>query len=687
VRGVTRSAAAARRADRKPSCHHDLNEEHTMPSFEAIPEKATVGSRVVLQATGPDVANFDYTWKVPAGSLVPRDGKRARVAWNTTRVKPGAHDITVDFLPTNGGDGGSDGLTYELTKAPYGPGDTVPIRIPGAEGDEAHPFNVSLQRSSVIDTSDQPLWNVIRRSCEQLSFNRYKAFVDYVICDRPQPANLPEALQDTWEAQRDAFRNAAPDAFTGFPDPYPTTRLPFTDVESYRLLKAATEAFMMVNCGVEFTPDQFTGMVLDSNERDRLGLASGDSLARLMREYLLSEDGSLDDDGDGDGDGDGNGRFRETIPYLSLVRRNVPDVPLTLSDGDRAQAELCYRILREKLTNPCFLELIWSYWHEEGMLVQTINAISMRFQNRRGRGDLDPLADLAIDPLRPLGNLIWGWVQDEQHRLSLARRVYEYDHEYGLTLYGRAVPRVRGADTRSRFLEAFHTLLHRASIFYKEDDDTTMIADPFPVLNALRDVHLLLAEGAHNQYGDLPWTARHEMLMQQWLLARPELRDFLPTRVMVAYPEPWMGRVDAMKRMQGWSETSVRYFRDLAVFGEEILLSIRFGNWSTIVNRAQAGNWARYWRQEVQWYIHAYQTVTGVDLSSDMQDVRRAELRPDRYMQPAYHLQRRLIQQQRQIAMQRSGGRRRLRSGGRPIELEQEVGELQEAPGDGRTAS
>ena len=25
---------------------------------------------------------------------------------------------------------------------------------------------------------------------------------------------------------------------------------------------------------------------------------------------------------------------------------------------------------------PLFLELIWSYWHEEGMLVQTMNALS-----------------------------------------------------------------------------------------------------------------------------------------------------------------------------------------------------------------------------------------------------------------------------------------------------------------------
>ena len=50
-------------------------------------------------------------------------------------------------------------------------------------------------------------------------------------------------------------------------------------------------------------------------------------------------------------------------------------------------------------------------------------------------------------------------------------------------------------------------------VFYKEDDDTTVIADGFPLLNALRETHLLLAEGAHNQFGDLPSTARAEMLM------------------------------------------------------------------------------------------------------------------------------------------------------------------------------
>ena len=87
---------------------------------------------------------------------------------------------------------------------------------------------------------------------------------------------------------------------------------------------------------------------------------------------------------------------------------------------------------------------------------------------------------------------------------------------------------MRPADNRSKFIEAFHNLLYRCSIFFKEDDDTTVIADGFALLQALKEVHLLLAEGAHNQFGDLPWTARVEMLIQQWLLARPEIRDFLP---------------------------------------------------------------------------------------------------------------------------------------------------------------
>ena len=98
-----------------------------------------------------------------------------------------------------------------------------------------------------------------------------------------------------------------------------------------------------------------------------------------------------------------------------------------------------------------------------------------------------------------------------------------------------------------------------------------MIADAFPLLNALKDVHLILAEGAHNQFGDLTWTARAEMMTIQWMLARPEMREFLRGRYMVPYQEEWMGAVDSMKKLQGWTDTTITHFYELAVTGERIL--------------------------------------------------------------------------------------------------------------------
>ena len=156
------------------------------------------------------------------------------------------------------------------------------------------------------------------------------------------------------------------------------------------------------------------------------------------------------------------------------------------------------------------------------------------------------------------------------------------------------------------FLRGFHSLLRACTEFYQQANFTTVIPDGFPILNHLREVHLTLAEGAHNQYGDLPWTARAEMLSQQWILARPEVREFLGGRIMVPYTEPWMDRVDNMKSLQGWNPTNITHFRDLGAFGEQLLLSIRYGSWNDpTIGATNAANWAFYWREEVQRYIHA----------------------------------------------------------------------------------
>ncbi len=604
------------------------------------PEFPVAGAETRFEATGMDDEGWGYTWYAQdvsgedAGGQFTHEGSEKKVAYYRLPSKDGL--LRVGVIATRGDDEYSQKIDVYVQPRPLTKGDTVPVTI-GGDG-VSSPISVNLRRSAIIDTPDLPLWTVIRAGTNALGFHNYMRWMD-AIC-----------------SSSESFHKALA--------PYVRNTLPFPDIISYKALKLATEAFLMANVGVKIAFGDVSELAerwkpkteltlakerfenLSPEEVDeRMGLEQGDTADKLWRRYLVPADGGASLGGVSV---NGDNTF-ETIPYLALVRDQLPEWRVELNAEAEEQVQLCYELMGEKFQRPTFVELIWSYWHEQGMLVQTINAICMRFQNR-GTGPRDPLAQMALDPLRPLNNLLWGYIQDEQHRLTLARRVAEYDQEYGLTLFGRAVPRLRTADPRSRFLEAFHTLLHRASIFYKEDDDTTMIADPFPVLNALRDVHLVLAEGANNQYGDLPWTGRHEMLIQQWLLARPELREFLPTRVMVVNPERWMDRVDAMRKLQAWGDTQVRYFRDLGIFGEQLLLSIRFGNWGNEVDRERAGNWARYWRQEVQWYIHAYHTVTGVDLSADTADVRQAQLPPDRFTQPGFLLQRRLAEARRRLA-------------------------------------
>jgi hypothetical protein len=427
---------------------------------------------------------------------------------------------------------------------------------------------VSLKRSLSQPTLDQPLWTAIRNRTKAIDFGNYKEFIDAVLCRYDETTTDKKLIRQIDELGSQV-----------------------RGVGAYELLRTATETFLLLNCGVSI---EGGGRTVDLEESNRLGFTvTLDELRSKLATYL------------------GEGR----LPYI----RRVLDAAFPgLDEGDSV---FCDSVITNFADGPCLLELIWSYWHEEGMLVQTLNAISLRFQNRRSNGSgNDPLAHLVLDPIRPLNNLLWGYIQDEQHRLTVQRRAYEYDHHYGLALVGKAVPTLKTVDSRSKFVEAFHNLLHTTSLFYTDDDDTTRLADAFPVLNALKETHLLLAQGAHNQFGDLPWTARVEMLIQEWLLARSEMRDFLQSRPMVPYQEGWMGQVDTMKKLQGWSDVTVTHFRDLGVFGEQLLLSVRYGDWIGVNDPAQAANWARYWRPEVQSYIHGYRAATGVDLTGETVD-------------------------------------------------------------------
>src|SRR6266540_1595707 len=557
-------------------------------NIRAIPHEIELGGSVLLEITDSAYLTAGHTYKWTVDGGRLSNSNAPSPRWSVKGVAPGTYVASVTVTgPRSASDKGSTTLVVHPATA---------LAV-----DDRGTLQVGLRRPESADTADEILWDAIRDRTEAISFDSYQTFIDELMLNQ-DPNGPNRDLKGEW------------------------SQLRYRGLDAYELLKRSTEAFLMQETGESIVGANGSSSgfhtSLDENARER-----------LRDEYLIKLGQDL--------------QFR-SFPYYEVVLNGLGQLPLK---PDRLIPPSNYGILRSAVAEPLLLELIWSYWMEEGMLVQTMNAITMRFQNRT-TGPGDPLANFELDPLRPVSNIIWGWIQDEPNRLSVLRRAYEYVHHYGFSLFGQAVPHLRAADNRSKFVEAFHHLLRVCSDFYVDEDNTTIIADGFPVLNALKETHLILSYGAHNQYADLPWTARMEMLITQWILARPEVREFLGGRVMVPYPEPWMGRVDAMKSSQRWTDVSITHFRDLAVFGEQLLLSIRFGNWSTVVAADDAKNWARAWRSQIQAYTHAYRAATGVDLRGDAADV---ELSAEQHAQPSVHLLRRLQEQRGEIAAARSG--------------------------------
>jgi hypothetical protein len=470
----------------------------------------------------------------------------------------------------------------------------------------------------IPDRKLQTFWAAILVHTESISFPRFQEFVSRVL-----GPNRPDRPNDDTNVKLNDQIRRLPRLHT----------IPGTDL--YALLKTAAEAFLLLEGGVAL-PEPAD---LEAIPGGPVGFKNGE-------------------EGNGDGLPEGASRLlpRRTLTYAqaqkvlaaflgtdskSYLRTILPNV---FPSGRVSAATNLSAIWDHRYVNaPPLIELIWSYWIEMGFLCQTMNAITLRFQNvRRSRGH-DPLKELTLDPLRPLSGIIWGFIQDQPNQLSLVRRAYEYLQHYGVSLFGKAVPELRPADPRTHFIEAFHTLLRECDLFIKLDNDMTVNPDAFAVLNALKDVHMTLSENAHNQFREVPWTARAEMLIQQWMIARPEMREFLRGRLMVSYPEQWMGGVDAMKRLQDWNTPSSIFFNDLARYGERLLLSIRYVAWNNIGDQAFAKAWVRFWKEEIQGYIHAYQVVTGVNLTDT--PVVHARPTDGRFLPPNVHLRNRMLRE------------------------------------------
>ena len=269
-----------------------------------------------------------------------------------------------------------------------------------AIADTTTPTAVQLTRTYEPPTPDEYLWAIIKNRAEAVQFRVYKNFMDTVLLKSLGKIERRDAENEDWGAiERLVDR-----------------------VNAYDVLKTATELFLMSECGLVPPANQ------NNFERFIAREDSADFDASLLRQLKKvpatpnADLGPVSWPTGGSTEGGqlavntknlkagylaklSNSPSGQVLPYYALIIERLED--LHPKPEIVASAAYEYGILREAATRPPMVELIWSYWHEQGMLIQTMAAVSPRFQNRRV-GNRDPLASLNIDPLRGANNLLWG---------------------------------------------------------------------------------------------------------------------------------------------------------------------------------------------------------------------------------------------------------------------------------------
>ena len=185
----------------------------------------TIIAAHVASTSDRDLGPVEFEWTVSAGSILedPEKATGSEIHIDTSGAR-GRLDIGVTMI-------GRDNARVSSGKSlMVAPAATVPV---------AGSFNIGLRRSASVVTPDLPLWVVIRNSTDGLSFKNYQRYIDVVLCDASA-----DGLSDGFPTKRTSSPRAE------YEELKKRRFLPFSDSDAYRLLKVATEAFVMVNCGV-----------------------------------------------------------------------------------------------------------------------------------------------------------------------------------------------------------------------------------------------------------------------------------------------------------------------------------------------------------------------------------------------------------------------------------------------------
>lgn len=221
-------------------------------------------------------------------------------------------------------------------------------------------IDVRLSAQSTAGATDVELNTVIRYQLESTCFPIYQEFMNALMTNLDR---APGGMSGVAKQLREAL-----DHDDDIDDRANSQRVhanapPLTKIQgtlAYEVLRLATEAFMLTRCGLACIDFRKAAVFKDFIDKDGNRIdTSGYGTENYAQEVLAYVQQFL------------NSESAAATPYLQLIVKQLSLLP---NKGDPLT-----RLYASRYECPMLIELIWSYWHEEAMLSQTMNAIAIRF--------------------------------------------------------------------------------------------------------------------------------------------------------------------------------------------------------------------------------------------------------------------------------------------------------------------
>lgn len=474
---------------------------------------------------------------------------------------------------------------------------------------------VTLKSETTPYTKDQIIWVAIRKGAKNASYVGFEDFVRNKLCAAPN-ANIP-IINATLSPIREGANS-------------------YAWQHTYPFIKAAATLYLEQSKLEDAFDQPFV-----SEEMRRLGdpnITTGQLMLDL-KDHLQQIVGS-----------DGL-----TLPYLNGVIERVVSNLVNITASSRTNCPT-WSFIKHRLESPPMYDLIWNYWMSLAGLTETMNAVVDCYR-RKSNERTALLSDVRFDLLRPIGNLLSGYARDTEIPITHEEYLVELQAQYGLVLPEHAGLDIQPTQTDTSFLGALHNVIGGSGKLLRDRLNKTLSIDTHSLGRTLGNMNVRLAMGAHNQLWEVTRRIRRDMLVQQWILSRPEVTEFLRVPAMVDMKEGWMSALAAYrdrKNQQSWSTARsgnygnvsgnssqsalvVQQFHRLACKSEIMVLGARWGGWSDedLVGKSAEG-WLNEVQHDIKDYISDYREVTRlVNLDVETADPQALALRE---MQPLQFL-------------------------------------------------